>query len=444
MQTVVIFGAGKSSACLIEYMLIHAGQQWRVIVADANLSAITEKLKGSPKGEAVVLDIFDEVKRKQLVNRASIVISILPPALHNLVAQDCLEFKKNLITSSYVSDEIRAMDAAAKEAGVLFMCEMGLDPGIDHMSACHLIHGIERIAGSITSFKSYCGGLVAPESDDNPWHYKISWNPRNIVRAGAAGAQWLENGKTMHMTYEELYSVNKKIKVSIDHIGNLGYYPNRDSMKYLDLYHLPDIKTFMRATLRHPNFMKGWDLVVKLGLTDEQDSFVAQDSTYTDWLCSKSGLTYDNNLRQNFIERFKADDKTMRQFEYLGLFDNRKIFENKTYTSADLLQMLLEEKWKLSLADKDMVVMQHQVEYLRKDKTHKVTCTMVVKGENQSKSAMAMTVGLPMAMLARKILNNDTSICKLKGVHIPVMPEIYVPLLKELKKNNIEFIEEIN
>src|SRR5690606_3885833 len=222
MQNVLIAGAGKSSSCLIEYMLQHAKRHWKVIVADANPEAIAEKLGGHHKGEAVILDIFNESSRQALVQQADLVISILPPALHNIIAKDCILFKKNLITSSYVSDEIKAMDADAKKAGVLFMCEMGLDPGIDHMSASAIIHSIERIAGTITSFKSFCGGLVAPESDDNPWHYKISWNPRNIVLAGSQGAVWLENGKEQQASYEDLFGQNKKIKVQHKDIGSLS------------------------------------------------------------------------------------------------------------------------------------------------------------------------------------------------------------------------------
>jgi len=442
MQNVLIAGAGKSSSCLIEYMLQHAKRHWKVIVADANPEAIAEKLGGHPKGEAVILDIFNESSRQALVQQADLVISILPPALHNILAKDCIRFKKNLITSSYVSDEIKAMDADAKKAGILFMCEMGLDPGIDHMSANALIHSIERIAGTITSFKSFCGGLVAPESDDNPWHYKISWNPRNIVMAGSQGAVWLENGKEHHAAYDSLFSNSKKIKVQHQDIGSLSYYPNRDSLKYLSLYHLPDIRTFMRATLRHPVFMKGWDVIVRSGLTNDRDVFNNDNHTYTDWLAQTTGLRNDDNLKAAFAKQYGADEKVMKQIEWLGLFDNRKIYENKSYSSADLMQQILEEKWKMKLTDKDMVVMQHQIEYERKGSHTRVTSSMITIGENRQYSAMARTVGLPMAILAEKILK-EGGIRNLHGVHIPVMPEVYVPVLKALKKHGIEFIEEV-
>lgn len=441
MLTVLIAGAGKSSAHLIDYMLSNAKQKWRVVVMDSNPEMIAEKLNGHPKGEAAVIDITDEQARQHLVKNADIVLSLMPPHLHYLLAKDCLKFKKNLITSSYVSDEIRALDEEAKKAGVSFMCEMGLDPGIDHMSANAIIHGVQRIAGSIQSFKSYCGGLVAPESDDNPWHYKISWNPRNIVLAGKQGAVWLENGKQHEATYEQLFSGSKKIKVNS--LGALSYYPNRDSLKYLDLYSLPEIKTFMRATLRHPSFMKGWDIVVRAGLVNEKDSFQADNSSYADWTAQLLGVPNNDSLREAFKTKFEADEKEMKQMDWLGLFDNRRINGVGQLSSADILQTLLEERWKMKALDKDMVVMQHQIDYERKGVLVKLTSTMIVTGDNRQYSAMSKTVGLPMAILAKKILLQEISTRNVTGVHIPVMPEIYVPILKELKKNGIEFVEAI-
>ena len=441
MLTVLIAGAGKSSAHLIDYMLSNAKQKWRVVVMDSNPEMIAEKLNGNPKGEAAVIDITDDHARQQLVKNADIVLSLMPPHLHYLLAKDCLKFKKNLITSSYVSEEIKALDEEAKKAGISMMCEMGLDPGIDHMSANAIIHGVQRIAGSIQSFKSYCGGLVAPESDDNPWHYKISWNPRNIVLAGKQGAVWLENGKQHEANYEQLFSGSKKIKVN--DLGSLSYYPNRDSLKYLQLYSLPEIKTFMRATLRHPAFMKGWDLVIKGGMVNETDKFSADNSSYADWTAALLGVANDDKLRENFKKKLDADEKEMKQMDWLGLFDNRRINGVGQLSSADILQTLLEERWKMKALDKDMVVMQHQIDYERKGVLVKLTSTMIVTGDNRQYSAMSKTVGLPMAILAKKILLQEISTKNITGVQIPVMPEVYVPILKELKKNGIEFLETI-
>lgn len=441
MQTVLIAGAGKSSSSLITYMLHHARQQWKVIVMDANAEMIAEKLNGHPRGESAVIDIFNEKERARFIEQADIVISLMPPDLHILLAKDCLKYKKNLITSSYVSEELKAMDQDVKDAGLLFMCEMGLDPGIDHMSANSIIHGVQRIAGIIRSFKSFCGGLVAPESDDNPWHYKISWNPKNIVLAGKAGANWLENGKKCSLDYKDLFLQPKKIKVA--GIGTLAAYPNRDSLKYLELYDLAEAKTFVRNTLRHPPFIKGWNTVVAAGLTDESDSFDAEEITFADWIAQKTGVANDNHLRENFKRKWNVDDKEMKLFDWLRIFENRLLNIKGTCTSASILLALLEERWKMKATDKDLVVMQHQIEYERKGKLTRLTSTLVVTGEDRHYSAMAKTVGLPMAILAEKILKKEINISRLQGVHIPLMPEIYVPLLKALKKNGIEFLEDI-
>jgi saccharopine dehydrogenase-like NADP-dependent oxidoreductase len=440
MKNILVAGAGKSSSYLIDFLLKNSKSDWRIVVMDASAEAIAEKIKNHPRGVAAVIDVTNDEQREKLVSESAIVLSILPASLHYLLAKDCLKYKKHLITSSYVSPEIKAMDAEVKEAGLMFMCEMGLDPGIDHMSAMSIIHSIQKIAGTITSFKSYCGGLVAPESDDNPWHYKISWNPRNIVLAGKAGAEWLENGKVQKMDYEHLYSGNKKIKV--EGVGQLAYYPNRDSLKYLDLYSVDHINTFMRATLRYPNFSKAWNFVVKMGLTQEDDQFDTNGKSYADWLSYKTGIAVADAWEQQVAAQYAIDEKCLKMLAWLDLFDTHKSIRRKgVMSSADILQDIVEEKWKLNLLDKDLVVMQHQVQYERKGVTSLLISNLVVTGENSLYSAMAKTVGLPMAILAKKIMTDGLPSRHLTGVKIPVMPEVYVHVLKELKKCGVEFVD---
>jgi len=441
MKTVLIAGAGKSSTFVIDYMLQNAKNLWRVIVMDSNPEAVAEKISGHPKGEAAIININDDAKRKELVKKSDIVISLMPPHLHIKLAKDCLEFGKNLITSSYMSDEMKALHEEAVQKGLIFMCEIGLDPGIDHMSACKLIHSIRKISGDIISFKSYCGGLVAPESDDNPWKYKISWNPRNVINAAKSGAVWLENGKVIEQDYETIYENFKKVKID-NEFNSLAYYANRDSLKYIDLYELDGIKTFMRATLRYPQFMKGWNYIIKANLTDEHDEFIVDGNFYNDWLSWKTGLPNDANLKANFAKKYNVDEKSLKQFEWLGIFEKKPIYENKKFTSADILQMLLEEKWQMRPMDKDMIIMSHQVEYERKGTITKLNSTLIVKGDNRNYSAMAKTVGLPMGILAKRILMGE-NFRGLKGVVIPIQPEVYVPILKELKKYDIDFVETI-
>jgi saccharopine dehydrogenase-like NADP-dependent oxidoreductase len=441
MQTILVAGAGKSSIYLIQYLLANASRnKWKVIVADGSADAIIEKTQGSPYAEVAVIDITNAAQREPLVQRADIVVSLMPPTLHIHLAKDCLKHKKNLITSSYISPEMKAMDDDVKKAGLMFMCEMGLDPGIDHMTASQIIHSIQRVAATIISFKSYCGGLIAPESDNNPWHYKFSWNPKNIIVSGAAGAKYLQNGKSVEVPYEKMFDAGKKIKV--DGLGTLSYYPNRDSLSYLDTYEVPDIKTFLRATLRHPSFVKGWCAVVALGITVETDSFDKEHETYASWLKKKTGYT-SGSLEEHVARMLDTnkDDKVIGMLQWLGIFDEIPVAGKGKGSSADILLSLLLDKWEMAPHDKDMVVMQHEVEYLHKGKKNKLTSSMVIKGEDAHHSAMAKTVGLPMAILAKMILTNK--LAAPKGVLIPNMPSIYRPLLTELSHHGINFTEEV-
>ena len=442
MQTILIAGAGKSSVYLIHYLLTHASRnKWKVIVADGDANAIAEKIDGSVFGEAAVIDITNSAQREPLVKQADIVVSLMPPHLHIHLAKDCLKYKKNLITSSYISDEMKAMDKDVKAAGLMFMCEMGLDPGIDHMTANKIIHSIHRVAGSIISFKSYCGGLVAPECDNNPWHYKFSWNPKNVVTAGFGGAKYLYHGRHVEVPYEKMFENNKKIKVA--DLGMLAYYPNRDSLRYLDIYDVPDIKTFMRATLRYPAFCKGWQALILLGLTNQDDAFDTTGLTYASWLKKKLGYSNSGTLIKHIAKKLnvRENDKAISQLQWLGLFDEMPLKPGKR-CSGDILLDLLLDKWKMAPAEKDMVVMQHEIEYLYKGAKINLTSSMVLTGENRDSSAMAKTVGLPIAILARLVLNKK--IVPPKGVLMPTMASVYRPVLTELAHYGIVFEEEVS
>ncbi|MCB9046250.1 MAG: saccharopine dehydrogenase NADP-binding domain-containing protein [Chitinophagales bacterium] len=442
MQTILVVGAGKTSVFLIDYLLTNSQRlSWRVLVADSSMEAIIDKTNHHPNSEAVVMDIADDAARAKLVSRADIVISLLPPSLHILLAQDCLALKKHLITSSYISEDMKALDAKVKEAGLMFMCEMGLDPGIDHMTANQIIHGIQKVAGAITSFKSFAGGLVSSESDTNPWHYKFSWNPRNVVLAGSNGAKYLSNGKVVDITYEELFAHPKR-GAKIDGVSPLVYYPNRDSVSYMQQYDLPDVKTFMRATYRYSGYMRGWNVLVQLGLTDPNDTVTAK--TYTDWVCNKNGFDKNRSLKEQVAAKMDLEpgESTMNMVAWLGIFEDKPI-EQPATSSADILLNVLLQKWAMKPNDKDLVIMRHEVEYLHKgNKKTTLVSTMTAKGDNSKYSAMAKTVGLPMAILARLVLGN-----KIKppvGVHIPNMPTVYKPVLAELAEHGIVFKEEID
>ena len=442
MQTILVVGAGKTSVYLIEYLLKHSiANRWKVIVADNNIDAIVDKTKEHKNSEAAVIDITDNQNRELLVQRADIVVSLMPPHLHILLAEDCLKYTKHLITSSYISPKMKELDTQAKNAGLMFMCEMGLDPGIDHMSASNMIHSIHKVAATVTSFKSYAGGVIAPEYDDNPWHYKFTWNPKNIVLAGNMGAKHLVDGEIVEIPYEEVFANPKKLHVS-DELGELVYYPNRDSIKYLDKYDLPDVKTFIRATLRYQGFCVGWDAVIKLGLTDDKKTVNA--NTYAEWLVEANGFDSNQPLKEQVVTKLSIpeDSNIVKQLEWLGVFEEVPIKSSKK-TSADILLNILLEKWTLRDEDKDLILMVHEIEYQHRNKsTTTLTSTMTLKGEGNQYSAMAKTVGLPMAILAKLILTKKVK--PVAGVQIPNMPTIYKPVLAELEENGIVFTETVS
>jgi saccharopine dehydrogenase-like NADP-dependent oxidoreductase len=438
MLSILVAGAGKSSTWLIKYLLHHAPHaKWMVTVADGNAAAIAEKIGNHPFAKSAVFDITSKNERQGLVQAADIVVSLMPPHLHILLAKDCLEFGKNLITSSYISPEMKELNNSVRDAGLMFMCEMGLDPGIDHMTANQIIHSIQRVACQLETFSSYCGGLVAPASDTNPWHYKFSWNPKNIIDAGKAGATYLQDGAVHNVEYADIFRNNETIDV--DGAGQLAWYPNRDSMKYLDVYEVPDATTFLRATLRHPDFCRGWNALASMGATDTDKGPGEGVQTYSSWIQSLTGYKDTTiSLREHAGSSLPATsrEKILSMMDWLGLFNDGAL-PVKRDSHGDILLQLLEEKWVMQPEDKDMVVMQHEVGYTHRGKLTTLVSSMVIEGDNRELSAMAKTVGLPMGILTRMMLNK-----KLKppvGVVLPGMPSVYRPVLTELAHYGIEF-----
>jgi len=441
MTRILVIGAGRSAGSLISYLLKHAtDNNWFITVTDVNLALAEEKTKGFKNCEAKIADINNTLARQELIKAHDVVVSMLPASMHGGVAKDCVEFGKHLFTASYVSAEMMELDKTAKEKGVLLMNEIGLDPGIDHASAMKLIHQLQAKGAEITSFKSYCGGLVAPESNDNPWGYKFSWNPRNVVLAGQGTAQFEENGKLKYIPYNRIFTQIDTI--IIDKHGSFDAYANRDSMGYKSAYGLDTVKTLLRGTLRMPGYCKAWNVFVKLGLTDDTYVIKNTDSrTYTDLLESflpKGTATIKERLKAFMGSDYDRDIE--HKLDYLELFSNKKI-RLKEGTPAQLLQDLLEEKWKLKAGDKDMIVMQHLFEYTLNGVSHKLTSSLVVIGDDESHTAMAKTVGLPLAITLKNFL---TSKFKLSGVQIPINKEVYQPLLAELEDLGLKFEEAEN
>ena len=429
---ILILGAGKSATVLIQYLQQQAVKNdWYIILADGDIQVAEKKWNYAQNGHAIGFDIENDAERIKHIQAATVVISMLPAFLHILVAKDCVQQNKSLFTASYVDENMKTLAAEIKAKKLLFLCEMGLDPGIDHMSAMELIHRIQNKGGKITQFKSHCGGLIAPESDNNPWHYKISWNPRNIILAGKAGALFLEDGETKEIHYETLFS--DAPVVEIPGYGQLSYYPNRNSLSYIDTYQLQGVTDFVRTTLRHKQFCNGWDAIIQLGLTSENEIGFKVPTTIQNWFHQH---IQNNNLEQVYASML-LNENLREQLRYLGL-DDESLIPTTFKTNAEILQWMLENKWKLASSDKDLVVMMHELTYTLDDKIHHIQSSLVVKGKNDTQTAMATTVGLPLAMGVCAYLKGEIDIT---GLHIPIDPIIYKPILKALNAEGISFVE---
>ncbi|MFN8699510.1 MAG: saccharopine dehydrogenase family protein [Flavobacteriales bacterium] len=439
MKKILLIGAGRSSAHLIRYLIQHAeSENWFIRVGDMDVASAERKIAGSKRAEAFALNASDADMRRREIAAADLVISMLPATMHVEVAKDCIAARKNVITPSYVADQMWPLHEEAKQAGVLILNEMGVDPGIDHMSAMRIIDGIKASGGRITSFESYTGGLVAPESDDNPWHYKITWNPRNVVLAGYGGtARFRQHGELKYIPYNHLF--RRITPVEVPGYGRFEGYANRDSLKYTSVYGLDGIGTLLRGTLRKDGFCSSWQALVDLGLTD--DSFQLENPQEMTWRQLTSSFTSDPlsaNLEKDLQQRFGWTDEVMSRLKWLGIFEENPLGITNG-TPAEALQKCIEEKWKLGPADKDLLVMWHRFVFEQDGKQHEITSWLTSEGEDPVYTAMSRTVGLPIAIAARHILRGDW---KMTGIVLPVTPDIYHPVLNELETMDVKFHEQ--
>lgn len=439
MKNILIVGGGLSTPSLIKYLLDHSEEHnWKITLGDMSLETAQERIDNHPNGIAIQFDVFNDEQRVKYVQKSDIIVSMLPARFHYLMAKSCVKFKKNMVTASYVSDEIKELHLKAKESGVLILNEIGLDPGIDHMSAMKVIDEIKEEGGELLSFISSTGGLVAPKCDNNPWNYKFTWNPRNVVLAGQSGAQFIQAGMYKHIPYHKLFTrINR---INIDGYGEFEVYPNRDSLSYREVYGLENIPTMFRGTIRKPGFCRTWNGLIQLGLTDDTFKIKnSEDLTYRDFV--NTFLRYDDvkTVEQKFAAYagFSEDSIEMYKCRWLGLFDRTPI-GIKNATPAQILQKILEEKWQLDDSDRDMIVMQHRFEYEINGAKKKKTSSLVVEGQNNTHTGMALTVGLPVAIATKMILTNQIATT---GVAVPTKKSIYEPVLKEMEAFGIKFIE---
>ncbi|WP_300435702.1 saccharopine dehydrogenase NADP-binding domain-containing protein [Christiangramia sp.] len=441
MREILIVGAGKSTSVLINYLLEQADSEDLFLrIGDIDIENAKKACNNHSKCEAFELDVFKAESREPAIKKADIVISMLPARFHIEVAKDCLKLGKNMVTASYISEEMKALDEEVKAKGLVFMNEIGVDPGIDHMSAMQVIDRIREKNGKILLFESFTGGLVAPESDNNLWNYKFTWNPRNVVVAGQGGvAEFIQEGKYKYIPYHRLFRRTEFLE--IEGHGKFEGLANRNSLKYQSIYGLEDALTLYRGTIRKVGFSRAWNMFVQLGMTD--DSFQMKDSeemSYRDFINSFLPYSPSDSVELKVRHNLKIDqdDIMWEKLTELDLFNPNKKIGIKNATPAQALQKILMEKWSLAEDDKDMIVMYHKFGYELNGERKQIDSTMVHIGEDQSKTAMAKTVGLPVAMATIMILNGEI---KTPGVQLPIQKEVYEPILSKLEKHGIKFKE---
>lgn len=436
MKKVCLLGAGLVAGPLIEYLLGY--DDIELVVADLDLERARNLVKGHPRGRVLQLDLQDRQALTRLLAEGQVVVSMVPYTFHPYVAEICLELNKHLVTASYVSPAMKALDAKAREKGLIFLNELGLDPGIDHMEAMRLIDEAHQAGGRVLSFISYCGGLPAPEARDNPFGYKFSWSPRGVLLAGRNEARYLLDGKEVVVPAEELFNHYKMI--DIPGLGVFEGYPNRNSVSYTETYGIPEARTMLRGTLRYP----GWCLKLKkigeLGLLDITER-EWQAETYAGFMREYLGLKEAADLKQALAARLKveADSEVLKSLDWLGLLSDHPLPSRKI-SPLDLLVALMVDKLKYREGERDLTVLQHEivVEYQGKGR-EKITSTLIDFGQPHGHTSMSRTVGLPVALGVKLILEGRIH---RSGVLTPTVAEIYQPILDELQSLGLAFKEE--
>jgi saccharopine dehydrogenase (NADP+, L-glutamate forming) len=438
-KTILVLGAGRSASSLIAYLLDEAPRQdWQVCIADLDVKAAEAKAGGSPYGKSMAINSGNEAEVASAVRQADLVISLMPPPLHPAVARICVNEGKHLITASYVSKEMQAFDEGARKKGLLLLNECGLDPGIDHMSAMEVIHRIRSRGGALTSFESFTGGLIAPETDPgNPWRYKFTWNPRNVVMAGQGTARYIDEGELKFIPYQQIF--RRITRVEVPGFGTFEGYANRDSLLYRDAYGLQTIPTLLRGTLRFEGFCKAWDIFVQLGCTDDSYEIDASRLTHREFMNHFVGGKDASAVRGKVAAQLQLDagGEELKRLDWSRLFSDEPV-GIPSGSPARILEHILNKKWRLVPGDKDMIVMWHRFRYTEGGRQMEIQSSLADAGIDEAHTAMARTVGLPLGIAAKLILQGRIS---QRGVAIPVTAEYYEPILKELSELGIRFQE---
>jgi len=434
-KNVLILGAGMVSRPMVRYLFENI--DYHVTMASRTVSKAEKIIDGNPRGTAISLNVKDEDLLEKLVSESDLTVSLLPYTYHVMVANFCIKHKKQMVTTSYVSKEMKTLDKVAKDAGVLILNECGLDPGIDHMSAMRVIHTIEENGGKVVSFRSTTGALPSHEANTNPFGYKFSWAPRGVLLASKNPSKWLQDGKELSFPGEKLFE-NYTLQ-DVPGVGSFENYPNRNSVPYKDIYGLKDAKTVYRGTFRMTGWCETMRKIVALGWLSENPVESFTGKTYGDLTRKIIGAGSKDDLYQataRFLD-LKTYSTVMKRLEWLGLFSDEPLPSDKN-NPLDYLNVLTLKKMALRREERDMIVMHHEFIAEYDNKTEYVTSTLVDYGIPNDDSAIARTVSIPAAIAVKMILDKKIDV---KGVHIPVIPEIYNPILDELEEMNIIFHE---
>ena len=438
MKKVLVLGAGMVARPLVQYLLDQPGYQ--LTVADLVIAKAQDVIAGRQNGQAVALIAGDNDTLEKLIADHDLSVSLLPAPLHPLVAELCIKHRKHMVTASYVSPKMKELDQAAKYAEVMILNEIGVDPGIDHMSAMRVIDDVKARGGKVTCFKSYCGGLPSPEDNDNPFGYKFSWSPRAVFAAGKNSALYRLDGREVRIPASELFADHHTLPV--ENIGELEAYPNRDSLSYIDTYGLSGIETMFRGTLRYPGWCETLKAFVDLGMLEERRLSFPGDMTFAQFFAKAVGLDSDEDLRERIAEKLSIEEASpiLCRFDWLGLFSNDLIpLAGQDSTAMDVLCAVMEKKMVYHPGERDMICLVHRFRAEFPDgSAEKISSTLIDFGIPNGDSSMARTVGLPAAIGAKMILNGEVFI---PGVQIPVIKDIYEPVLNALAQMDIRCTE---
>lgn len=435
MEKILILGAGLVARPLIRHLL---GKGYRLTVADILQHKAAELIENHPNAVAIALNVHDESALGECIEQHDLVVSLLPYMFHVQVARLCVALRRNMVTTSYVKPEMEALDISAKEAGIVILNEMGLDPGIDHMSAMRVIDHIHARGGKVEEFYSVCGALPAPEAATNPFRYKFSWSPKGVVMAGNNDARFLKNGGEVLVPTAQLF--RNPLTINFSSVGNLDIYPNRDSISYISIYGIPEVKNMMRGTFRFPGWCEIMDALKRLNLIS-YDKIDLTDLTFAQLVARQIGAENEGNIKAMVAGYLSVpeDSVAIQAMEWLGLFENKPMLRNVD-SAFEVTSDLMIDKMQLETFERDMVVMQHTfVAAYANGSKEVIRSRMLDYGSPATDTSIARTVALPAAIAAEMILKGEITV---KGVFRPVIPEIYQPVLSELEKLNISMQEE--